>query len=66
MIESRYNFLLVSLLLLKRGLHCVGREGETCADRPGSESGAKVWDGFSRNLRDPVYERLHIASGAAA
>ena len=58
--------MLVSLLLCARGQHCAVREGEVCADRPGSESGAKVWDGFSRNLGDPVYERLHIASGAAA
>jgi hypothetical protein len=56
----------VSSLLLKRGRHCAGREGEACADRPGSESGAKVWDGFSRNLGDPVYEQLPIAGGAAA
>ena len=30
---------------------------------PGSESGAEVRDGFSRNLGDPVFDQPTIASG---
>lgn len=44
----------------------MGREGEAFTDRPGSESGAKTWDGFSRNLGAPVFDVLQIADGAAA
>jgi hypothetical protein len=54
----------VSSLLLKRGRHCAGREGEACADRPGSESGAKVWDGFSRNLGDRAATLAAVPAGA--
>jgi hypothetical protein len=32
-------------------------------NRPGSESGAKIWDGFSRNLGDPAFDQPTIASG---
>ena len=32
-------------------------------NQPGSESGAKVWDGFSRNLGDPALEQPTLASG---
>jgi len=35
-------------------------------DWPGSESGAEVWDGLSRNLGAPVIDRLRIADGTAA
>jgi hypothetical protein len=38
-------------------------KGEANGDRPGSESGAKVWDGFPRNLGDAVFDPPHIASG---
>jgi len=31
--------------------------------RPGSESGAKIWDGFSRNLGGPVFDLPTVASG---
>jgi hypothetical protein len=32
-------------------------------NRPGSESGAKIWDGFSRNLGDPAFDQPRLASG---
>jgi hypothetical protein len=32
-------------------------------NRPGSESGAKIWGGFSRNLGGPVFDLPTIASG---
>jgi hypothetical protein len=32
-------------------------------NRPGSESGAEVWDGFSRNLGDPAFDQPTLASG---
>jgi hypothetical protein len=32
-------------------------------NRPGSESGAKIWDGFSRNLGDPAFDQPTLASG---
>ena len=32
--------------------------GEANPDRPGSEIGAKVQEGFPRNLGDPVFDQL--------
>ena len=48
------------------GQHRIDRDGEDGLDRPGSESGAKVWDGLSRNLGDPALTDCEIADGTAA
>jgi hypothetical protein len=44
-------------------VHLVGSapgavNGEANPDRPGSESGAKVQEGFLRNLGDPMIDHL--------
>jgi len=44
----------------------VDRHGEVSLNRPGSENGAEVWNGFSRNLGEPVIDLLQIAEGAVA
>jgi hypothetical protein len=31
--------------------------------RPGSDNGAEIWDGLSRNPGDPMFDQPKIASG---
>jgi hypothetical protein len=42
--------MLVSSLSYYGGQHRADRHGEVGLDRPGSKSGAEVWEGLSRNL----------------
>jgi len=39
----------------------VKKKGEANPTRPGSETGAKVQEGFPRNLGDPVIDQLKAA-----
>jgi hypothetical protein len=45
------------------GQHRVAVKGEANASRPGSESGAEVWDGLPRDLGDPAFDQLKQPCG---
>ena len=55
---------LVSSLSQRWGLHQVDRHGEVSLNRPGSENGAEVWNGFSRNLGDRAATLAAVPAGA--